>query len=80
MKNIKNVVDFADLCIFAEQHCGVFYNKAHDVLYKEAYPYPESPSREIYLSEMSYVRDEDAKRILTEFMKANNVKYITVFK
>ncbi len=80
MKNIKNVVDFADLCIFAEEKKIAFYNKAHDILEKDAYPYPESNFREIYLSEMKYMEDSLAKEILQKFMEENKVKYITVSK
>lgn len=80
MKTINNVVDFSDLCIFAEKQNIAFYNAAHDALIKDAYPYPEDNSREIYLSEMEYARNELAGKILTEYMKSKDVKYITVMK
>lgn len=80
MKNLKNVVDFADLCIFAEQENIAFYNKAHDILYKDAYPSPESNFREVYFSETKYIEDVLAKDILQKFMDKEKVKYITVVK
>lgn len=80
MRSIDNVVDFADLCIFAEQEKLAFYNEAHDALVKDAYPWPESPMREVYLSELEYARNPLAREILTKYMTANKVDYITVSK
>ncbi len=80
MYSIDNVVDFADLCSFAEEENLAFYNQAHDILYKEAYPSPESNFREIYLSEMKYLPDGLAKEILEKFMNKEKVTYITIAK
>lgn len=80
LKTIENVVDFADLCVFAEQEKIAYYNQAHDILFKEAYPWPESQVREVYLSEMKYLNNEMAKEILTKFMEKNSIKFITVTK
>jgi hypothetical protein len=80
MYDVKNVVDFADLCMFAESEKIAFYNEAHDLLYKEAYPSPESNFREVYLSEMKYLEDGKVKEILEKFMKKEKVTYITVAK
>lgn len=80
LKKIENVVDYADLCIFAEQEKITFYNNAVDLLYKDAYPYPESSTREVYLSELKYIQNEMVKEILSKFMTKNSVTYITVSK
>ncbi len=81
MRNVENVVDFADLCIFAEEKGIAFYNAAHDILFEDAYPPPESNMREVYLSELKNypdLFDAKAKDILVGFMEEKNVKFITV--
>jgi hypothetical protein len=78
MKNIENVVDFADICIFAESSGLAFYNAAIDILRKHAYPWPESPLREVYKSEIKYIEDPVAKEILTKYFESIGVDYITV--
>lgn len=80
---IENAVDFSELCSFAAAECGVGYNAAHDVLYKDAYPYPESDTREVYLSELkNYAQlfKPGVVEILTKFMEMNNTNFITVLK
>ncbi len=80
MKQINNVVDFGDLCSFAEEKGIAGYNEANDILYEYAYPYPESSTREVELSQMKYVTNDKARDILTKFMEENNTKYITVME
>lgn len=80
MRKIENVVDFADLCIYAEQQGIAFYNEAHRVLEKDAYPWPESPTREVYLSEMKYLAPGKSRDILTSYMEKHGAQFITVMK
>jgi hypothetical protein len=77
MKTVENVVEYAELCSYAEKIGLACYNSANDLLYKLAYPYPESPQREVELSEMKYY-EGNASEILSRFMTDNNVNYITV--
>lgn len=80
---LENVVDFSELCSFAATECGVGYNQAHDILDKDAYPSPESDTREVYLSELkNYAQlfKPGAVEILTKFMEMNNTNFITVLK
>lgn len=77
MKNIQNVVDFADLCVFAEQEKIAFYNAAHDILDKDFYPH--DGMRELYKSEVDqYTEDARAVEILTRFMESKNVDFINI--
>ena len=79
MKNIQNVVDFADLCVFAEQEKIAFYNAAHDILGKEFYPF--DGMRELYKQEVDqYTEDVKAVEILTRFMESKNVDFINITK
>lgn len=79
----ENLVEFSELCIFAEAECGVDYNTAHDVLSKDAYPGPEFDQLGLYLSEFKKYPEmfnPEAVRILCKFMETNGVKSITVTK
>lgn len=83
MRTMENVVDFADLCRFAEEEGIAFYNAAHDILYKSAYPAPESDSCEVYLSEIQdypQLYDPKAAEILSKFMESEKVIFISVMK
>ena len=77
MKNIQNVVDFADLCMFAETEKIAFYNAAHDILDKEFYPH--DGMHELYKQEVDqYTEDVRAVEILTRFMESKNVDFINI--
>lgn len=77
MRNIQNVVDFADLCVFAEQEKIAFYNAAHDILDKEFYP--RDGTFELYKEEVDqYTEDARAVEILTRFMESKNVEFINI--
>ena len=80
MKNIQNVVDFADLCMFAEQEKIAHYNAAHSILDKKFYPSSDmGPTIELYKSEVDqYTDDAQAIEILTKFMESKNVKFINI--
>lgn len=80
MRSVENVVDFSELCSFAETSNLASYNEAHDLLFKEAYPYPEEAFRVIDLPELKYMQDGKAKDILKAYMEDENVVYITVSK
>ena len=77
MRNIQNVVDFADICMFAESQGIAFYNAAHSILDKKFYPY--EGMFELYKSDVNqYTDDEKAIKILTEFMESKNVEFINI--
>lgn len=77
MRNIQNVVDFADLCMFAEMEKIAFYNAAHDILDKEFYP--RDGMFELYKSDVDqYTEDVKAVEILTRFMESKNVEFINI--
>ena len=80
MRNIENVVDFADLCIFAQEIGVAHYNAAHSILDKDFYPSSDmGPSIELYKSEVEqYTEDPQAIEILTKFMESKNVKFINI--
>lgn len=80
MRNVHNVVDFSELCIFAQDKGIAYYNEAHDVLLADAYPYPEDSLREVYLKELQYAKTPKAADILRAFMESKGVTYITVMK
>ena len=77
MRNIQNVVDFADICMFAEQEKIAFYNAAHAILDKEFYPH--DGMFELYKRDVDqYTDDPKAIDILTRFMESKNVPFITI--
>jgi hypothetical protein len=80
MRNIENVVDFADICMFAEQEKIAHYNAAHSILDKDFYPSSDmGPTFELYKSEVSqYTDDAQAIEILTKFMESKNVTFINI--
>ena len=80
MRNIENVVDFADICIFAQQEKIAHYNAAHEILDKDFYPSSDmGPTIELYKSEVDqYTEDPKAIEILTKFMESKNVKFINI--
>lgn len=79
MRTVKNVVDFADICMFAEQQKLAFYNAAHDILL-DFYPYDGMPF-ELYKEEVDqYTEDAKAIEILTKFMESENVEMINITK
>lgn len=79
MKNIQNVVDFADLCVFAQQENIAHYNAAHDILDKDFYPSFDMGMIELYKSEVDqYTEDARAIEILTKFMESKNVEFINI--
>lgn len=80
MKNIYNAVEFSTLCMFAEEQKMAHYNAAHEILFGDAYPYPEDQAREIYYDEMRYARNSKAAEILTRYMESKGVRYINVLK
>lgn len=51
------------------------YNEAHDLLFKEAYPYPEEAFWVIDLPELKYKQDGKAKDILKAYMEDKNVAF-----
>ena len=76
MRNIKNVVDFADICVFAEKEKIAFYNAAHDILGKF---YPHDGMFELHKSEVDqYTDDPQAIEILTRFMESEKVELINI--
>jgi hypothetical protein len=79
MRNIQNVVDFADICVFAEFEGIAHYNAAHDILDREFYPH--DGMRELYKEEVDqYTEDDRAVKILTRFMESKNVDFINITK
>lgn len=80
MRNIENVVDFADICMFAEQIGIAHYNAAHSILDKQFYPSSDmGPTIELYKSEVDqYTNDPKAIDILTRFMESKNVNFINI--
>ena len=79
MRNIKNVVDFADICMFAEQEKIAHYNAAHDILDKDFYPSFDMGMIELHKSEVDqYTEDLRAIEILTKFMESKNVEFINI--
>lgn len=78
MKNIQNVVDFADICMFAEQQKIAHYNAAHDILDKDFYP-DMDPIYKLHKCEVEqYTEDPQAIEILTKFMESKNVEFINI--
>lgn len=80
MRNIENVVDFADICMFAEKIGVAHYNAAHDILDKDFYPASDmGPTFELHKCEVEqYTEDSRAIEILTKFMESKNVKFINI--
>ena len=80
MRNIENVVDFADICMFAEQIGIAHYNAAHSILDKKFYPSSDmGPTIELYKSEVAqYTNDQKAVDILTKFMESKQVEFINI--
>lgn len=80
MRNIQNVVDFADICMFAEQAGIANYNQAHSILDKDFYPSSDmGPTIELYKSEVcQYTDDAKAIDILTKFMQSKYVDFINI--
>ena len=80
MRNIENVVDFADICMFAEREKIAYYNAAHSILDKDFYPSSDmGPTFELYKSEVAqYTDDAQAIEILTKFMESKNVEFINI--
>lgn len=81
MRTIENVVDFSELCLFAEQAGLAGYNEANDLLYKDAHPTPEGHNREVSLYELANYADSyeaRAREILMKYMEMYDVTYITV--
>ena len=80
MRNISNVVEFSDICVFAEQEKLAYYNAAIDVL-KDFYPSPEENMFELYLGEVDQYTDNAlAIEIMTKFISSKGVKYINIAK
>lgn len=78
MRNPKNVVDFADLCIFAEQIGVAHYNAAHSILDKNFYP-DGYGTFEVYKSDVDQYTDNAlAVEILTKFMESKGVEFINI--
>jgi hypothetical protein len=76
MRNIKNVVDFADLCVFAEQENIAGYNPAHDILNEF---YPHDGTFELHKIEVDqYTDDPQAIEILTRFIESKKVEFINI--
>jgi hypothetical protein len=80
MRNIENVVDFADICMFAEQIGIAHYNAAHSILDKDFYPSSDmGPTIELYKSEVGqYTNNQQAVDILTKFMESKQVEFINI--
>lgn len=80
MRNIENVVDFADLCIFAEEIGVAHYNAAHSILDKNFYPSSDmGPTIELYKNEVhQYTDNAKAIDILTKFMESKGVEFINI--
>lgn len=78
MRNLENVVDFADICMFAESEKMAFYNAAVELLQREFYPDAGSPLQ-LYRCEVDqYTDDPKAIEILQGFMDHNQVEFINI--
>lgn len=77
MRNIQNVVDFSDLCMYAEAQKIAFYNGAHDILRKF---WPDQGSTfEMHFGEAEqYTDDAKAIQILDGYMVSKGVKFINI--
>jgi hypothetical protein len=78
MRNIQNVVDFSELCVFAEQIGVAHYNAAHDILDKNFYP-DGYGTFEVYKSDVDqYTDDNKAIEIMVKFMESKGVEFINI--
>lgn len=78
MRNIQNVVDFSDLCVFAEQIGVAHYNGAHSILDKNFYP-DGYGTFEVHITDVDqYTDDAKAIEIMTKFMESKGVEFINI--
>lgn len=78
MRDLKNVVDFAELCLFAEKAGIAHYNMAHEILDKDFYPDTYGTFQVDKLDVDQYTDDTRAIDILTKFMEAKGVEYVHI--
>jgi ABC-type sugar transport system substrate-binding protein len=77
MRSIENVVDFSDLCIYAESNKIAFYNAAHDIL-RQFWP-DQGSTFVLYLGETEqYTDDAKAIQIIEGYIKSKGVDFINI--